>query len=141
MRHFILWICRQMKNNDNQLDNFRKQSDNNDEFGSPTETAPVAAIPKKEEQGQISSDGTSPRQYQVIRPARFKKGDKIGQYYEVYDILGAGGNGIVYLVYSNQQKKFFALKTYLDKYFLDESVKEKFKREIEAWIKLEAHPN
>ena len=33
---------------------------------------------------------------------QFKKGDFIGQKYEVYDVLGEGGFGIVYLVYSHE---------------------------------------
>ena len=34
--------------------------------------------------------------------AAYKKGDVIGQKYEVYGVLGAGGFGIVYLVYSEE---------------------------------------
>lgn len=32
---------------------------------------------------------------------KFKKGDFIGQKYEVFGVLGEGGFGIVYLVYSH----------------------------------------
>lgn len=42
--------------------------------------------------------------------APFKKGDLIGQNYEVHDILGEGGFGIVYLVYSHNTKAVLALK-------------------------------
>ena len=38
------------------------------------------------------------------RKAPFKKGDFIGQKYEVFDVLGEGGFGIVYLVYSHETK-------------------------------------
>jgi tetratricopeptide (TPR) repeat protein len=68
-------------------------------------------------------------------------GDKIGQYYEVYDILGIGGNGVVYLAYSNLSKNFIALKTYLDRSFLDEEIKKRFTKEASVWIKLDSHPN
>ena len=128
-------------NNNPSSDKIKEESDTRDGFESPTETVPIETIPKKGQQKHVSQDNVTSQPHPLLIPARFKKGDRIGQYYEVYDILGAGGNGIVYLVYSNLQKKFFALKTYLDKFFLDESVKEKFKREIEVWIKLEAHPN
>ena len=44
--------------------------------------------------------------------AAYKKGDFIGQKYEVYGILGKGGFGIVYLVYSHETEYVFALKTF-----------------------------
>jgi len=34
----------------------------------------------------------------------YKKGDFIGKRYEVYDALGMGGFGIVYLVYVHETK-------------------------------------
>jgi len=44
----------------------------------------------------------------------YKKGDIIGQKYEVYDVLGMGGFRIVYLVYSHETKSAYALKTFRD---------------------------
>ena len=49
----------------------------------------------------------------------YKKGDFIGQKYEVYDVLGVGGFGIVYLVYSRETKGVYALKTFRDEYLED----------------------
>ena len=51
--------------------------------------------------------------------ALYKKGDFIGKDYEVYDVLGMGGFGIVYLVYSHEIKSVYALKTFRDEYLWD----------------------
>jgi len=71
---------------------------------------------------------------------RYKKGDFIGQKYEVYDVLGEGGFGIVYLIYSHRSKEVYALKTFRDEYFADITTKERFRREAQVWIDLERHP-
>ena len=71
---------------------------------------------------------------------KFKKGDFIDQNYEVLDLLGEGGFGIVYQVFSHQTKEVFAFKTYRDKYSEDTAVKERFQKEAQVWINLERHP-
>ncbi len=71
---------------------------------------------------------------------RYKKGDLIGQKYEVYDVLGEGGFGIVYLAYSRELKRAVALKTLRDEYIADEKTRERFKREAQVWIDLDRHP-
>ncbi len=71
---------------------------------------------------------------------KYKKGDFIGNKYEVYDLLGEGGFGIVYLVYSHETKNVYALKTFLDKYIEDRETKERFKREAQVLVDLERHP-
>lgn len=71
---------------------------------------------------------------------KFKKGDFIGQKYEVYDVLGEGGFGIVYLAYSNETKTAYALKTFRDEYLKDMTTIERFRREAQVWIDLERHP-
>lgn len=71
---------------------------------------------------------------------QFKKGDFIGQEYEVYDVLGEGGFGIVYLVYSQRTKEVYALKTFRDEYLEDVTTRERFKKEAQVWIDLERHP-
>jgi len=40
--------------------------------------------------------------------ASYKKGDFVGQKYEVYGVLGKGGFGIVYLVYSHNTGDVYA---------------------------------
>lgn len=72
--------------------------------------------------------------------ASFKKGDFIGQDYEVYDVLGEGGFGIVYLVYSQRTKEIYALKTFRDEYLADKKTRDCFQKEALVWINLERHP-
>ena len=72
--------------------------------------------------------------------APYKKGDFIGQKYEVYDVLGIGGFGIVYLVYSHETESVYALKTFRDEYLEDKEAQERFKKEAKIWIDMERHP-
>jgi serine/threonine protein kinase len=71
----------------------------------------------------------------------YKKGDFIGRFYEVLGILGRGGFGVVYLVYSHETKFVFALKTFLDEYLQDVETRERFRREANVWVDLERHPS
>ena len=73
-------------------------------------------------------------------PIGYKKGDLIGQKYEVYDVLGEGGFGIVYLVYSQEMESVYAFKTFRDEYLEDLRTRERFKKEAQIWIELERHP-
>jgi tetratricopeptide (TPR) repeat protein len=78
---------------------------------------------------------------QNLRPEIFyKKGDFIGQKYEVYRVLGKGGFGIVYLVYSHNTKTVLALKTFRDEYLMDAETRKLFRREANVWMDLERHP-
>ncbi len=70
----------------------------------------------------------------------YKKGDFIGQKYEVYGVLGIGGFGVVYLVYSHETKSVYALKTFLDDYLEEAETRERFRREAQVWVDLERHP-
>ena len=72
--------------------------------------------------------------------APYKKGDFIGKKYEVYDILGMGGFGIVYLVYHHETESVYALKTFRDEYLESKEMQERFKKEANIWIDLERHP-
>lgn len=74
------------------------------------------------------------------RRTSYKKGDIIGQKYYVRDVLGEGGFGIVYLVYSDEYNSLFALKTFLDVYVEDVHIREHFRNEANIWINLEYHP-
>ncbi|HZX47681.1 MAG TPA: serine/threonine-protein kinase [Nitrospirota bacterium] len=70
-----------------------------------------------------------------------RQGDIIGRYYEVLDILGKGGFGIVYLVFSHETKEIYALKTFIQEHLLDVTVRQWFRKEAEVWVKLGRHPN
>jgi tetratricopeptide (TPR) repeat protein/tRNA A-37 threonylcarbamoyl transferase component Bud32 len=70
----------------------------------------------------------------------YKKGDFIGQKYEVYDVLGKGGFGIVYLVYSHETESVLALKTFRDEYLEDGATRQRFRKEAQVWVDLERHP-
>ena len=72
--------------------------------------------------------------------ALYKKGDFIGQKYEVYDVLGMGGFGIVYLVYHHETESVFALKTFREEYLEDREAQERFKKEAQIWIDMDRHP-
>ena len=72
--------------------------------------------------------------------APYKKGDFIGQKYEVYGVLGKGGFGIVYLVYSHETKEVYALKTFLDEFLADQEVRKRFHQEASVWVELGRHP-
>ncbi|MCX6844492.1 MAG: serine/threonine-protein kinase [candidate division WOR-3 bacterium] len=72
--------------------------------------------------------------------AAYKKGDVIDQKYEVYGVLGSGGFGIVYLVYSRESKGVYALKTFRDEYLADAQARERFHTEASVWVDLGRHP-
>lgn len=72
--------------------------------------------------------------------AAYKKGDFIGQKYEVGGVLGMGGFGVVYLVYSHETKEVYALKTFRDEYLEDAETRERFHKEAQVWVDLERHP-
>jgi tetratricopeptide (TPR) repeat protein len=74
-----------------------------------------------------------------IQGTPYKKGDFIGKKYEVYDVLGKGGFGIVYLVYACAGG-VYALKTFRDEYMEDEATRERFRKEAQVWVDLERHP-
>jgi tetratricopeptide (TPR) repeat protein len=72
--------------------------------------------------------------------APYKKGDFIGQKYEVYDVLGAGGFGVVYLVYSHQTHEVYALKTFQDEFLANQRIRKRFQKEASVWVELGRHP-
>jgi eukaryotic-like serine/threonine-protein kinase len=73
--------------------------------------------------------------------ASYQPGDVIGQKYGVYGVLGKGGCGVVYLVYSHETGGVFALKTFLDKYLADPDIRKRFQKEANVWVELGQHPN
>jgi len=72
--------------------------------------------------------------------AAYKKGDFIGQKYEVAGVLGMGGFGVVYLVYSHETKDVYALKTFRDEYLENIAIRERFHKEALVWVDLDRHP-
>ncbi len=70
----------------------------------------------------------------------YKKGDLFKGTYEVYDVIGKGGFGVVYLVYSHYHKNVYALKTFHDEYLYNEQLQERFKKEALLWISMDRHP-
>lgn len=72
--------------------------------------------------------------------AAYKKGDFIGQFYQVNSVLGIGGFGVVYLVYSHQLRQVFALKTFRDEYLSDQEIRKRFLKEANVWVDLGHHP-
>lgn len=72
----------------------------------------------------------------------YKKGDFIDQKYEVVDVLGEGGFGIVYLVYLHDltDHPFYALKTFKDEFLSEQTVKDRFRKEAQVWIDIGRHP-
>lgn len=67
-------------------------------------------------------------------------GQFIGQKYEIHKVLGKGGFGIVYLVYSNETRSFYAMKTFRDEFLLDDHTRAMFKKEAQVLVDLDSHP-
>jgi tetratricopeptide (TPR) repeat protein len=72
--------------------------------------------------------------------ASYKKGDFIGQNYEIYGVLGKGGFGVVYLVYSHETEGVYALKTFRDEFLADQEIRKRFQKEASVWVELGRHP-
>ena len=95
------------------------------------------AIIKMMQKGNAAIEGIPES---VPKREKFRKGDFIGQKYEVFGVLGEGACGIVYLVYSHETKSAYALKTFRDEYLEDVTTRERFKKEAQVWIDIERHP-
>lgn len=72
--------------------------------------------------------------------AVYKKGDSIGNTYEVLGVLGLGGFSVVYLAYSRETETAYALKTLRDEFLEDQETREQFRKEAKMWVDLERHP-
>jgi serine/threonine protein kinase/predicted TPR repeat methyltransferase len=94
----------------------------------------------------MNSDFPSPQVPRIpglrdsVPGAAYKKGDVIGGKYEVYGVLGRGGFGIVYLVYSRETGGVYALKTFRDELLSDAQTRDRFHKEASVWVDLERHP-
>ncbi len=99
----------------------------------------IAGPPERHRRAPPSPDVAA--RYEPSAPeAAYKKGDVIGGNYEVHSLLGRGGFGEVYLVYSRQLREALAFKTFRQKVPLDAEGKQNFKREALLWVNLEKHP-
>jgi eukaryotic-like serine/threonine-protein kinase len=61
--------------------------------------------------------------------------------YEPLSLLGRGGSGEVYLVWSRETTSLYALKTIRGELAVDPTVRQSFRNEARAWIRLGEHPN
>ena len=93
------------------------------------ENYPYIYIPLMKMLGKQSLKPQAVSEKKSIRE-KFKKGDFIGQKYEVFDILGEGTFGSVYLVYLHETDNTYAyaLKTFRDEYLEDEPTRDRFKK-------------
>ncbi len=76
----------------------------------------------------------------LVPEATYKQGDVIGGKYEVHRLIGRGGFGEVYLVYSHQLSEALAVKTFGQKFLANTQARDNFKREALLWLKLDEHP-
>lgn len=73
--------------------------------------------------------------------AAYRKGDVIGERFEVEAELGCGGFGEVYRVYIRGVDETVALKTFRHEFLADAAARSAFKREAFLWLNLGQHPN
>ena len=71
---------------------------------------------------------------------KWKIGDKIEDRYEVINIK-MGGMGIVYLCYDSERGLPLAIKTFHERFLLDEDARDRFTREALIWVELGKHGN
>jgi serine/threonine protein kinase len=96
----------------------------------------------------MNSDSLSPSVPRIpglrdsVPGAAYKKGDIIGQKYVVCGVLGAGGFGVVYLVYEREPNgtMVYAVKTIREELICDTQTKARFRKEASIWVELERHP-
>lgn len=69
-----------------------------------------------------------------------KEGTLLDGRYVIEEVI-RGGMGIVYIVFDPETIRFYAVKTFQEKYLWDERAVKQFIREAEIWTDLESHPN
>ena len=65
-------------------------------------------------------------------------GDRIQDRWQIYKIL-EGGMGIVYIVYDHEWHEAFAAKTFQERLFASQQVRDRFIQEAHTWINLDIH--
>jgi tetratricopeptide (TPR) repeat protein len=76
----------------------------------------------------------------IVQVVPYRKGDVIGGKYEVRDILGKGGFGVVFLVHDRNTSELCALKTFRDELIAIPASRRAFEKEVLLWVNLENHP-
>src|SRR6185436_12914163 len=61
--------------------------------------------------------------------------------YEIHDVLGEGGFGIVYLAYHRPSGTVMALKTFRDEHFENAEARALFRKEAQIVVDLDPHPH
>lgn len=77
----------------------------------------------------------------TAQPQASRKRPVLSGKYELIKTLGRGGNGEVYLAWSTETEKFYALKTIRSDFARDPQVRQSFRNEAGAWISMGEHPN
>lgn len=69
----------------------------------------------------------------------YKSGDRIADRYEIVGPPLAGGMGIVYLCFDNEEQRPVALKTFKPEFLPDLNTRDRFLREGSIWVSLGKH--
>lgn len=85
-----------------------------------------------EESRKISAPSTTREEWE--------EGMVIEGKYTIQEVF-KGGMGIVYIVFDPGNARFYALKTFQEKYLWNERVIKQFVKEAEIWINLDKHPH
>ncbi|GAK57019.1 serine/threonine protein kinase with WD40 repeats [Candidatus Vecturithrix granuli] len=78
---------------------------------------------------------------ELVDKLNWEIGDVIDGRFEVKEIIGQGGMGIVYRIYHREWKLDMAVKMPLEYLVADEASKARFIREAQTWVDLGLHPN
>jgi len=78
---------------------------------------------------------------ELIDKVNWEIGDVIDRKYEVLEVLGQGGMGIVYKVHHREWELDLAVKMPLPHLVADDTLKARFILEAQTWVDLGLHPN
>ncbi len=92
---------------------------------------------------KIRADGSisRPKPSEIREAEIWKAGDLIDGRYEVKEIIGRGGMGVVYRFFHREWNTSMGVKVLLPTLVADEISKKRFIREAQTWIDLGMHPN
>ena len=71
----------------------------------------------------------------------YKKGDRIGDRFNIYEVMGGGGFGVVYLVFDSEEHSLGVLKTFRDELLADGRARAALVEEAGRWVDLGEHPH